>query len=283
MVYYATIHYKNANWIKIQHDFIVLHTPKEYEWNAIVHDCGELSLYRDYGRIYTQDQGSHAKNLNYLANEIILRSKSNDDIIIFIDGDAFPIVDISKIVDKVCLEQRPAAVQRLENNGDCQPHPCFAIFTVGMWKKYSGDWSSGYQWQNPQGDLVTDVGGEMLKIFQKRKIDWIKLKRTNSYNLHHLLFGVYGDVVYHHGAAFRLNDGGRITRLEHNYKEKLQRIDARIIEKITPNKYRQRIRNSMIHPAGRLYHKLVKENSKLAELVYQQIKRDPDYVYTFIN
>ena len=36
--------------------------------------------------------------------------------------------------------------------------------------------------------------------------------RTNKVNPHPLQFGVYEDLVYHHGGGFRLTAGGRLWR-----------------------------------------------------------------------
>ena len=34
---------------------------------------------------------------------------------------------------------------------------------------------------------------------------WVQLLRTNGSALHPMFFGIYGNVVYHHGAGFRDN------------------------------------------------------------------------------
>jgi len=33
--------------------------------------------------------------------------------------------------------------------------------------------------------------------------DWYPLLRSNGRNLHPIWFGIYGDIIYHHGAGFR--------------------------------------------------------------------------------
>ena len=34
----------------------------------------------------------------------------------------------------------------------------------GNWKKIKGDWKKGHFWKNSQGERVTDVGANLLKI-----------------------------------------------------------------------------------------------------------------------
>ena len=130
----------------------------------------------------------------------------------FIDGDAFPIAPIGPFLrDK--LERYPlVAVRRDENNGDPQPHPSFCVTTAGFWRGLPGDWRRGHTWTNPQGKQVTDVGGNLLGLLEDAGIEWYPMLRTNKVNPHPLQFGVYEDLVYHHGGGFRLTAGGRLWR-----------------------------------------------------------------------
>jgi hypothetical protein len=50
---------------------------------------------------------------------------------------------------------------------------------------------------------VTDPGGNLLGILEGNGLDWHAMPRTNKKDLHPLWFGIYDDVVYHHGAGFR--------------------------------------------------------------------------------
>jgi hypothetical protein len=94
-------------------------------------------------------------------------------------------------------------VRRDENLGDRQPHPSFCLTTVGFWTAVDGDWHRGYEWTSSTGDRVTDVGGNLLGILSEHGTPWRPLLRTNRVDLDPLWFGIYGDVVYHHGAGFR--------------------------------------------------------------------------------
>lgn len=145
---------------------------------------------------------NHATKLNYLA-DIILNDSDDDDYLIFIDGDAFPIADLFPFIERILGQYFLTAVRRDENGGDIQPHPCFCATTTQFWKEIQGDWSPGFTWKNSAGMDMTDVGGNLLGVLLKRAIPWYPMLRSNKLNLHRLWFGIYDGHVYHHGAGFR--------------------------------------------------------------------------------
>jgi len=155
---------------------------------------------------------SHSIKLNILA-DIACSQGKDEDYLIFLDGDAFPITDIMPPIQETLKQYPLMAVRRDENIGDRQPHPSFAVTTIGFWKEIKGDWKPGYKWKNNNNQIVTDTGGNLLKILEDRKIDWFPILRTNKVNLHPLWFGIYGDLVYHHGAGFRSPLSREDTRL----------------------------------------------------------------------
>jgi hypothetical protein len=93
------------------------------------------------------------------------------------------------------------SIRRDENDGDIQPHPSFCATTAIFWKKIDGDWSPGHTWKNNSDQIVTDTGGNLLEKLKGHK--WYPMLRTNDINLHPLFFGIYSDIIYHHGAGFR--------------------------------------------------------------------------------
>ena len=95
------------------------------------------------------------------------------------------------------------AVRHDENAIDTQPHPAFCAVRVRDWERLHGDWSPGFCWEAENGRLTTDVGGNLLRALERSGDSWTPLLRSNRVNLHPLWFGIYGDIVYHHGAGFR--------------------------------------------------------------------------------
>jgi hypothetical protein len=196
MIRVATVHWQEGRWIEPQLRFLArnLDEPRVY---AAVNGIDRI---HDRGFHFAADlDGTHPDKLNALA-EIIRDDADDDDLLLFLDGDAFPIAP----VDASRLEGRPlAAVRRDENLGDRQPHPCFCLTTVGFWFEIGGDWRRGHSWSTGSGDDVTDVGGNLLGILEAADIEWRPLLRSNVTNLDPLWFGIYDDLAYHHGAGFR--------------------------------------------------------------------------------
>src|ERR1700731_4381323 len=88
----------------------------------------------------------HQGKLNNLGAEISAAAQP-DDLLMFLDGDAFPIRDPMPLIHEGFEKAPLIAVKRAENGGDEQPHPCFRVTTVKTWHDIHGDWSMGYQWQ----------------------------------------------------------------------------------------------------------------------------------------
>lgn len=155
--------------------------------------------------------GMHSWKLNLLAAEICSQA-ADEDWIMFLDGDAFPLSDVRPLAEAAfrrgdCL----VAVQRRENGGDVQPHPMFAVTTVKSWRLLLGDWSPGWAWHNALSQPVTDVGGNLQRSLARQHASWSPVHRTHQLAEHPVFFGVYGNLVYHHGASFRMP----VTRSDH--------------------------------------------------------------------
>lgn len=200
MIYIATVHVDSARWIDIQLSYLArnLHEPFQVYTN-LQNVPGDHST--KYDRVVPAS-GPHSGKLNLIAAEICADG-GDDDVILFLDGDAFPIDDPMPTVRASLENSALVAVRRDENATDRQPHPCFCAVTVGEWERLHGDWSPGYCWQAADGRLTTDVGGNLLRALERSGSAWTPLLRTNRVDLHPLWFGVYGDVIYHHGAGFR--------------------------------------------------------------------------------
>jgi hypothetical protein len=202
---------------------------------------------------------SHAEKLNRLAERIAAEADPADRIM-FIDGDAFPIAPLTEPLGRMLSERPLAAVRRVENFGDPQPHPCFCVTTVGFWGEIGGDWRRGPKWQNSNGTWQTDVGARLMVALRERDIEWAELLRSNRRDLHPMMFGVYGDLVYHHTAGFR---------------ESLTRLDAAVIrgrlaEIDPPEDQRDTVREE-------LRQERAADNARLEAEVYERLRSDPDF------
>ena len=200
MIHVATIHYGSARWIDVQLGYLRRTMTEPYMVWASLHDVpGDHSAKFDRTILAL---GDHPGKLNLVAAEISAQAQP-DDLIIFLDGDAFPVVDPMPAVRHGLETTSLVAVRRDENFGDKQPHPCFCVVSVRDWERIHGDWSHGGCWVGPNGEPITDVGGNLLKALERTGTQWTPLLRSNRVNPHPLWFGIYGGIVYHHGSGFR--------------------------------------------------------------------------------
>jgi hypothetical protein len=225
--------------------------------------------------VRSEQDPSHAEKLDHLAELVLGLSTNANDWMIFLDGDAFPIAPVCTSVTEYLSKAPLVAVQRLENVGDIQPHPCFCATTTGFWRTYRPTWKEGFEWKNALGATTTDVGAGVLEVLESHEMDWIKLHRSNMQDLHPVLFGIYSDLIYHHGAGYR--DGG-LTRQDYVDYLRPARMNlyGRVLLRLIPTAYKDSVLYSRMHPFGRVHRRLKNESIALSQNVYQKILRDPD-------
>jgi len=213
MIHIATVHWAHDRWIDTQLHYL----ERNIEEPFLLYAWLDKGMEEHAGKFfYSTDVPvkEHEYKLTVLG-DLVAHAADPDDVILFIDGDAFPIAPMAGFLHEK-LEQYPlVAVRRDENNGDPQPHPLFCAMRASLWLDLPGDWRRGHTWKDEQGQTVTDVGGNLLGLLEERGVEWYPLLRTNKLNPHPLQFGVYGDLVYHHGGGFRRTAGGRISWMPH--------------------------------------------------------------------
>jgi hypothetical protein len=271
MLYVATVHYKSPRWIDIQGNHLRKHLSVPFQtWTSL--EGIDPAYASSFDRVL-QQRGSHAGKLNHLALEIC-NVAADDDLIMFTDGDAFPIADPMPTINEA-LEKAPlVAVRRAENVEEPQPHPCFCVTTVGTWRSLHGDWSLGPVWPAVKGKLVSDVGANLLRSLELSQTPWVQLLRSNGSKLHPLFFAVYGDIVYHHGAGFR---GSGLSRAD------LQRLKTEAAEQGKQNPARRWLRSGIARVRGRGHLNRWKEtsdrNNEQSQVIFEAIQReDPNWL-----
>jgi hypothetical protein len=200
VIHVGTIHYRDDRWIDVQLRYLRRHTREPYMVYASLdridrRHFSRFSLAVDHRGLAIPDK------LNLVAESITERAEP-DDLLVFMHGDAIPISEWVGAVRGMLVERPLAAIRRDENCGEPVPHWSFCATTPGFWTTVGGDWSRGRTWDYA-GQTVSDTGGALLDVLERRGIDWHPILRTNATDLHPLWFGVYGNIVYHHGAGFR--------------------------------------------------------------------------------
>lgn len=262
MLHIATVHFKSPRWIEIQKRYLERYISVPYTtWTSLQGIDPSYGVHFDH---VIEQAGGHSGKLNHLATEITHQAE-DDDLLMFLDGDAFPVAELMPTVEEGMAKAPLIAVRRSENSGDEQPHPCFCVTTVGTWRNLPGDWSEGYRWTNEDGSRPTDVGGNLLRILELTQTPWVPLLRTNGFRLDPLFFAIYAGVVYHHGAGFRRSGASRAL-----YAKRPKRLLPQ-----PPSPYLRSLFNN-IEKARTLPWRLKVRGPQIVESkrVYEMIERD---------
>ena len=209
MIHIVTNHHKSIKWLELQSKFLRENTIGDYKVYCGVSDMPkevELPLVEKYDLDKLEGvENKHAYKMNHLSNLVSVSDQNKSDLLIFLEPDALPIHRGWDQFIEGCLNEYSAiAISREENiepllreDQKPYPHPCFFATTLGFWKENNLSW-----------DLDPSQGAECAGVLLKKWFDesgnkWAKLLRTNCFNLHPLNFGVYGDLIYHHGSGNR--------------------------------------------------------------------------------
>ena len=216
MIHIITNHHETIKWLNLQATYLKKNTNSDYKVYCGItdlvekNDLEELHSTNPQLDNYGFDRlesvvNSHADKLNYLVNSIEMAENNKDDLLVFLDPDALPVYAGWDSQLKIWLKDMPAlAISREENvepllkdDQKPYPHPCFFVTTLGFWKKNNLSW----ELDPPQGAHCAGV--LLKKWFDENKHQWGRLVRTNCFNIHPLNFGVYGEMIYHHGSGNR--------------------------------------------------------------------------------
>jgi hypothetical protein len=279
MIHIATVHVDTDRWIDIQLRYLERHVDCEYR----LYTCLDVAHERHRDKFFfarLDPPGNIPKKLDYPPNrpgwtqylkdylaQTIVENAAPDDLLVFLDGDAFPVADLAAPLEDMLARRPLAAIRRDENLMDPQPHPSFCATTVRFWTEIGGTWERA-SWRNAEGALVADAGGRLFRILAERRIEWTPLLRSNVRNLHPLLFGIYGDLIYHHGAGFRspFTRVDRARMRQEHYASETPEAEPRLYEKLRTNPSWPSLREAR-----------AKENERLSEQVFQAIQRNDDF------
>jgi hypothetical protein len=202
VIHLATIHYGRAEWIAIQARYLRRFSAEPIRVYASL-DGVDRTWEGEFDHAVSLGLEMKPADKYDRLGEMMVAEAEPDDLIAFLHGDSFPIREWTRPV-RAMLEEAPlVAVRRDENFGEPIPHPSFTVTTAGFWQGLDSSWISGPKWPEPDGKRATDVGARLWADLERRELAWKPLVRSNAVDLHPLWFGIYGDLVYHHGAGFR--------------------------------------------------------------------------------
>ena len=302
MINVITVHWQTPKWVEVQLSYLERNVAAGFRVFAALNGIDDPAL---RGRFhYAADlDGTHEEKLNALAR-IAIEASDPTDVLMFLDGDAFPVQNVDAWIHEALQKYPLAAVRRDENLRDKQPHPCFCVTTAGFWREIDGDWRSGGTWINSEGNEVTDPGGNLLHQLEALDQDWLPIARTNTDNPHPLWFAVYGHFVYHHGAGFRRRISRNDRTVQPHFAERQVgkrtgptvgrlrlrvRADPARLTHLRPRHLvliARAVQKTTLKRAGRWWHhrqrsKYYERMEILAEEVYARLQVDPMFYLRF--
>lgn len=151
----------------------------------------------------------------------------NPTYVIFLDSDAHPIRNnwLKILLDRLDNETVMAGVWRDELSGGINPYlhaSCLATTPKTIVAADCAlDYFPGRDDGKPSDTLsfFTDFALRNHKLI-------CKLRRTNRFNFHRLVGGLYGDLIYHHGAGSR----NRISFWDETSIEQILQNNCKIVE-----------------------------------------------------
>jgi len=234
MIYVVTVHYKSDRWVPIQLRYLRRHIDEPFQIYSHC-DKGFGAALEQHGpvcRKVFKGQGSanHSAKLDHLAGGV-LKVAAPTDIVLFLDGDAFPISDaLMPEIRRWTTDPGLIAIRRENGNSPLVPHPSFCAATAAFWKELPGIWDNSAC--KVGNNVIQDTGCRLYQRLTAQGKKWHEVLRTNKKNWHPLYFGVYGDIVYHHGAGFRpytipswYGDGARSRKVVDASRKILSLID----------------------------------------------------------
>ena len=260
MIYVATVHYRSPAWISIQRRELERTIGEPFQVYACLEEVP--AHWSSSFDVVLPAKGDHGPKLDLLASAI-LQVADPDDLLLFLDGDAFPLRDPLPLVRRELETSALVAVRRDENDGERQPHPCFCAVRAKTWHDLHATWGNVWTDRLPDGRWRTDVGYNLLYTLESRGVPWTPLTRSNALGDPPLRHAVYGDLVYHHGAGFR---DRAVSRADLKRRE-LSRQQLRVLS--------TRARKYLIR---RLRRPLEAVPDLEADPVYRRIRDDPGYV-----
>jgi len=215
-IHVITVHWPTADWADVQLRQLRFHVSSPRRFLAVLPDDRSIGFDIELrspkiARTALYSSHSHWHNLNALT-DVAIDGAHDDDVLLAIDGDAFPIDDLRPIIERTLFE-RAHGVLSIQTVGrqrtfTDRPTAIFCAIRVGLWRRLGVGWQMASFRGTIQGEKgrlrgVKDTCGQLVKALIKRKISWRCLRRTNTFELVWPRFGVYGDLIYHHGQAFR--------------------------------------------------------------------------------
>lgn len=173
---------------------------------------------------------SHPSKQHSMALTQLMRHAIDDGCgaIFTLDVDSFPIINdwMHTMIAMAEEGSGVCAVHRTENEDTFLPHPSGCVMLSSFVSQYPFEFypenieEVGSDYLEDTGQRP-DSGIGLGYILWKHHFPWSEMQRSNSHNLHYLMAGIYGNVIFHLGAGSRrplfakeLNDNSLLEKIK---------------------------------------------------------------------
>jgi len=221
MIHILTLHYATPAWLEIQKRHILKYTNSEHYklWlgkyntdipeNFEVPDNWEII---DLDEKYPEELGNeHYFQIEWMYENWVKERIEEDDIIVFMDNDAFPCCPqwsnlLRENLTPSAESPQGVCVIETNNRGVAQPDyyfpvPDLCFFATTKKARFTHDLKWGIfnnQHQNPAFGML-----DKMMASQGQGAQFVSLERSNRFNAHNVMFGVYGNMIYHQACGTR--------------------------------------------------------------------------------
>lgn len=215
----------------------------------------------------------HGTYLDLLAEYAI---REGCDFICTFDVDSWPIREDWPDRTVRMLEDhgvRLAAVLRAENGDHLLPHPSFTFLDVTLlqdplcrfWPSPSAGTREAEAFLTRAGQRV-DTGFGLAYCLARNNLNWIKLLRSNSFDHHYLMAGIYHDLIFHLGASSRRK---KFFSLDH------ETWATTLVRPVSCLPWAWRAATPIIEFLERLYEpRIYRENEKIYQTILSGLRSD---------
>ena len=186
------------------------------EHEAFLRDCPEVTYFSS-----ADVPNSNFEHVWPLRNWLARIALREHRIIVHLDSDAFPVADdwLSFTARRLNRRCPVVAVKRVEN-GDHHSDRCFLTYTRDGFRRHAFDFSKVG---------VVDSGGGISAYIEKQGLRWHTMLRSNGFDYHPLIAGIYDDRIYHHAAGsrmprFRSNENSQAQEQHWRREQAIHRI-----------------------------------------------------------
>jgi len=225
-------------------------------------------------------ENDHPSKQHSMALTQLMNYAINDGVeaIYTLDVDSFPISNswMKQMYNSALQNNGVCAVHRLENGDKFLPHPSGCAVLAEFVKNNPFEFYpenieiTGKMFIDETGQRP-DSGIGLGYVLWNGKKTWAQLERSNGRNLHYIMAGIYGNVIFHLGAGSR----SPLFAKEVNESTKLRIL--KILEKM-PIVWRL-----YAFLKKRTEASLVKRNSKIMSEIESQLKENPECFFAYLS